>query len=65
LIEAQVHYYLLKRGAQGAVLPSSAKLKKLSEDIRRLAEEWTARYPGGRYLLAERLLQWLKTIGSG
>jgi hypothetical protein len=65
LMEAQVHYYLLKRGLQGDTPPDPARLKKLSEDIRGLAEEWSARYPGGRYLLAERLLPWVKTMVTG
>ncbi len=62
LMEAQVHYYSLKQGLQGGVPADPARLKKLSEDLRKLAEEWSARYPGGRYLLAERLLPWVKTM---
>lgn len=64
LIEAQVHYFLLKRGEQAGALPNSARLKELAGGIRTVAQEWQARYPGGRYLLAERLLPWVETMLS-
>jgi hypothetical protein len=63
LLEAQVHYYLLKDGKQIGNLPQPAQLKSAVGEIQRVADEWEARYPGGRYKMAETLRQWLKEMG--
>jgi hypothetical protein len=64
LMQAQIEYYSRKRGLQSDLQSLSPTYKDLLDDLRRLAEEWSARYPGGRYLLAERLLPWVQTLAA-
>jgi len=64
LIEAQIHYFLLRKGKQMDGFPDRSRLESLCGDIQVVIREWEHRYPGGRYLLAERLKQWLPTLTS-
>ena len=64
LFEAQVHYFLLKTGKDSDGFPNRARLAGLCGEIRAVTGEWEKRYPGGRYLMAERLKQWLNILGK-
>jgi hypothetical protein len=62
LLEAQVHYFLLQKGTERDGFPDRPRLRSLLGDIQAVAGEWEQRYPGGRYLLSERLNQWLPIL---
>jgi hypothetical protein len=64
LLEAQIQYFGAKHGLPGDVRPDPARLQAAVEKVRGIAAEWSARYPGGRYLLAERLEPWIKTMNA-
>jgi hypothetical protein len=64
LIEAQVHYYLLKQGKRVDQFPDRSRLERLRGSIKAVMDEWKARYPGGRYLVAERLNDWLGVLSN-
>ena len=64
LVEAQVHYYLFKRGMRLDEFPNRSRLEGLRGNLEAVMNEWKARYPGGRYLLAERLKDWLEILSK-
>jgi hypothetical protein len=57
-----VHYYLIKDGKKAGDLPEPTRLKFDLGEIQKVAEGWEARYPRGRYMLAETLREWLKIM---
>jgi hypothetical protein len=64
LIEAQVHYYLLKQGKRVDEFPDRSRLEQLRESLEAIMHEWETRYPGGRYQVAEQLKDWLGNLSS-
>ena len=64
LIEAQVHYYLLKRGNREDGFPDRSRLADLRSKLEVVMQEWETRYPGGRYLMAERLKNWVQILSK-
>jgi hypothetical protein len=64
LIEAQVHYYLLKQGNREDGFPDRSRLADLQSKLEVVMHEWETRYPGGRYLMAERLKNWLEVLSN-
>jgi hypothetical protein len=64
LIEAQVHYYLLKQGKKLDAFSSHSRLAELRSSLQLVMHEWETRYPGSRYLVAERLKYWLEILSN-
>lgn len=65
LLEAHAHYFLEEAGRKQGELPEERRLKEVLEQIQAAADEWEARYPGGRYRMTETLRDWVKIMGQG
>lgn len=64
LLEAQARYFVAAAGRTVEELPDVAGLERVLAELERIAARWEARYPGGRYHLAETLRQWIKIMGA-
>ena len=64
LIEAQVHYYLLKQGKRVDEFPDRSRLEQLRGSLEAVMRKWETLYPGGRYQVAEQLKDWLGAFSS-
>jgi len=64
LLEAHVHHFHIERGVVRPPFPDRARLDELLGEIEAFAAGWDARYPAGRYYVAERLRDWIATMSG-
>lgn len=62
LFEAQTHHFLSQYGLQRGTLPDRERLSAVLGEMRTVRDEWQTRYPQGRYLIVQRLNEWLGII---
>ncbi len=58
LAHGHIHYFLLQKGRQIDEFPNVAILEIVLANMKKLADEWTERYLGGRYSMTETLTEW-------